>query len=71
MQLERLPFEKYKYKLISTGESSSRYGPCEVCGKHVSEVYHQIEWKYFRLEHYGKVYEGWIEHSNLLSLMEG
>ena len=34
---------KYKYKLISREESSAKYGPCEICGKHVSEVFHQIE----------------------------
>jgi len=34
---------KYKYKLISQKESSAKYGLCEVCGKFVSEVFHQIE----------------------------
>lgn len=35
----------YQYKLTNTKESSSKYGNCDVCGKHVSEVYSQIEEK--------------------------
>ena len=37
----------YRYKLINTQESSKKYGVCEVCGKHVSEVYHQVEQKQY------------------------
>lgn len=40
--------KEYRYKLNNMNESSQKYGVCEVCGKHVSEVYHQIEErKYF------------------------
>ena len=34
---------KYRYRLISTGAGSQKYGPCAGCGKSASEVYHQIE----------------------------
>ena len=34
---------KHKYKLTNMGESSVKYGPCEICGKPVSEVWHQSE----------------------------
>ena len=34
---------KYRYSLRSTGHSSSRYGNCEVCNLHVSDVHIQIE----------------------------
>lgn len=27
------------YKLKSMRASSDKYGPCEICGKHVAEVY--------------------------------
>lgn len=37
----------YRYKMNSTESSSNKYGVCEVCGKHVSEVYHQIEEKQY------------------------
>ena len=39
-----------KYILISTGDSSNRYGNCEICGKHCSEVFMQypIEKKVIR-----------------------
>ncbi|MCL4296270.1 MAG: hypothetical protein KJ077_11100 [Anaerolineae bacterium] len=33
----------YRYRLSSTGNSSAKYGPCEVCGKHASEVFSQSE----------------------------
>jgi hypothetical protein len=33
----------YNYKLISTGDSSAKYGNCEVCGKHCTEIFQQIE----------------------------
>ena len=33
----------YKYAINSTGGSSAKYGNCEVCGKHASEVFLQIE----------------------------
>ena len=33
----------FHYKVISTGESSAKYGNCEICGKRCAEVFHQIE----------------------------
>lgn len=33
----------YRYRLSSTGGSSSKYGLCEICGKHASEVFQQSE----------------------------
>lgn len=33
----------YVYRTYSTEASSEKYGVCEVCGKHVSEVFHQVE----------------------------
>ncbi len=32
----------YMYALKSTGYSSQRFGPCTVCGRHASEVFHQM-----------------------------
>lgn len=52
----------YKYRLVRTGYSSNKYGPCEVCGKHAPEVYHQIESKYFKFVHNEAVYEGWTSY---------
>ncbi len=31
----------HRYKLTNTNQSSSYYGNCEICNKHVSEVYTQ------------------------------
>lgn len=33
----------YRYRMESTGDSSAKYGPCEVCGKHCTEIFHQVE----------------------------
>jgi len=33
----------YQYRLTSSNQSSQSYGNCEVCGKHVSEVFYQVE----------------------------
>lgn len=33
----------YVYRIRNTGASSAKFGPCEVCGKHVSEVFMQAE----------------------------
>lgn len=35
--------EEYRYRLISTNDSSAKYGNCEVCKKPASEIFHQIE----------------------------
>ena len=37
----------YRYRLTSTGDSSEKYGACEVCGKHASEVFQQAEERAF------------------------
>lgn len=33
----------YRYRLVSTKASSAKYGPCEVCNEHCSEVFSQTE----------------------------
>ena len=37
--------DKYRYKMFRSGGNSDKYGPCEVCGEHVSDVFHQFEEK--------------------------
>lgn len=34
---------KFYYRISSLEKSSTRYGPCEVCGDHASEVHFQTE----------------------------
>jgi len=36
-----------KYKISSLGGSSDKYGKCEVCGKHVSDVFIQQPYEQF------------------------
>lgn len=38
---------KYVYRIKSTGNSSAKFGPCEVCGKHCPEVFYQVEGQTF------------------------
>jgi hypothetical protein len=33
----------YRYRIKSLGESSRRYGPCEVCHKDTVDVHYQVE----------------------------
>lgn len=36
---------EYRYTITSWNVSSRKYGVCEVCGKEVAEIHHQIEEK--------------------------
>lgn len=40
----------YYYELKSTGASSSKFGPCEVCGEYASEVFLQTEQQTYELD---------------------
>ena len=44
----------YRYNLKNMEASSGKFGVCRICGKHVSEIYHQIEEKKFS--------EGWTRY---------
>lgn len=37
----------YKYRMFDSKCSSERLGNCEVCGKYVSNMFHQIETRKF------------------------
>lgn len=41
------PPTRFRYTLKNTGHSSARYGVCEVCNEEVTEVWHQVEERYF------------------------
>jgi len=59
---------KYFYKLISQKASSTKYGLCEICGEHVSEVFHQIE---SRSYDDGITYEGCKDYFGHKNCLEG
>ena len=47
-----------KYTIKSTGDSSDKYGPCECCGKHASEMFHQWSETTFTIDgEYGKTFD--------------
>jgi hypothetical protein len=44
------PIPAFTYRLRNTGHSSARFGPCEVCGKPVSEVFIQTEFQAMQVD---------------------
>jgi hypothetical protein len=48
----------YRYRLTSTGDSSAKYGNCEVCNKYASEMFRQSEERAYDDD--GQV--GWTQH---------
>lgn len=58
----------YLYRISSTGYSSKRYGACEVCGEHVTEVHLQTE-SVRKPEHLDRIYgtgKSWFGHPDCL-----
>lgn len=51
---------EYRYKLTSTEQSSAQYGNCEVCGKHCSEVFIQLEERHYFIDNIQ--HEGWTKN---------
>lgn len=39
---------QYRYRIKRLRSSSEKYGPCEVCKQHVSDVHHQVEQRFYR-----------------------
>lgn len=61
------PVGAYVYRIKSTGDSSAKFGPCELCGKHVSEVFLQTEGRIFepnQVTHYKC--KDWFGHESCL-----
>ncbi|GAV21587.1 hypothetical protein [Carboxydothermus pertinax] len=53
----------FRYHISSTGDSSVRHGPCEICGKHAAEVYFQVEEMHYRITlASGKIREGYTRY---------
>ena len=38
----------YVYRQVNTGESSTRFGNCEICDQFVNNVIHQIEGRIYQ-----------------------
>lgn len=51
---------KYRYRIVQMGDSSDRYGACEVCGQHVPDVYYQVEERHY--QHDAQDKSGWTHH---------
>lgn len=34
---------EYRYRLYHTGGSTEKYGPCEICHKYVTDIWHMVE----------------------------
>jgi hypothetical protein len=48
---------KYRYTMKNTGGSSTKYGPCEVCGKRAAEVWSLQEERAYKICEV----EGWTQ----------
>jgi len=46
----------YKYSITSTNASSVKYGNCEICGKHATEVFHQVEGRSYQNPYEGTIH---------------
>lgn len=54
---------EWQYRIKNTGASSGRLGSCEVCGKHVPEMYIQTELRDFSYTWHGVVESGRALHN--------
>lgn len=54
----------YRYRIRSLRHSSERYGPCEVCKKHVTEVFLQVEERFYSIPAKGTYagHSGWTHY---------
>jgi hypothetical protein len=46
----------YKYKLTSMNNSSTKFGPCDVCNKHAMEVFRQSKSEKHKSEFHGSTF---------------
>lgn len=49
----------YRYRLTSTGDSSAKYGNCEICKQYASEVFSQVEERRYGFQVKGMFFGGW------------
>lgn len=45
---EIIAMTNYRYEVKSLRQTSEKFGPCEVCDEHVSEVHYQSEWRKYK-----------------------
>lgn len=51
---------RYVYRIRALRDSSAKFGPCEICGGHVTQIHYQVE---------GRVYEaGEVTHHECKNL---
>lgn len=67
-QHDGAPEGTIRYEIKSSGGSSVKYGPCEVCGKHASEVFHQWATVAFKDDDYKPPRTAWTYHGAPRSL---
>lgn len=57
----------YRYHLTTTGDNSNHYGPCDICGGHCSEVFHQVEERSYKRDKLDRAEGfkgiGWTHHN--------
>ena len=55
----RLEQNTHTFRVPPTEASSDRYGDCEICHGRVSDVWHQVRFRFFAFEHARRHYQGW------------
>ena len=62
---------KTMFRLTNTGDSSARYGDCEICGKKVPEVYLQTQFSFDEKSHSYLNHGGFFGHADCLARLRG
>jgi len=50
----------FKFRFISTQQSSAVYGHCEHCHTWASEIWHLVQYHYFEFTHDSRRHQGWV-----------
>lgn len=50
LNIMTLRLYEYRYKLIQQHATSDKYGKCQICGKFVTDVYHQMAEQRFSID---------------------
>lgn len=52
----------HRYRITRLGDSSAKYGLCEVCGGDVSDVFLQVEERHYEFTSKNQTHSGWTQH---------
>ena len=53
---------QYRYRIKSLGNSSAKFGNCEICNQHVSDTHYQVEERYYEFNSQDVSRQGWTSN---------